>query len=169
MMGVYKTSYPEIFKSVAEQISKNTLGHKHMEVATGMYGRAFFLKLYKKTWASPGQDALTAESRIFFSIWVDDASLQQQKILYNVHALKLRKLKGYAIESRKFAAIFRAKFKPYEHQWPNVSTAFGPLTLMQGWITADMKRAHEEILQLANQFFSIEQITDDTLDRFRRL
>lgn len=168
MMGLNHTSYPDIFKTVAGLLDQNSLANKQMEVAAGWYGRAFFLKLYKKAWASPGQDPLTAESRIFYSIWVDDASLQQRKIFYNIHALKLRKLKGYVIESRKFAELFRMNIQPHAHQWPNIETGFGPLTLMQGWVTADIKNAEDAILKLVYQFFEIEHIIDLTLDRFKR-
>jgi hypothetical protein len=53
-----------------------------------------FLKLYKKSWATPLQNPLTAESRIFFSIWINDSAIEEQKILYKIHAFKLRYLKG---------------------------------------------------------------------------
>jgi hypothetical protein len=92
-----------------------------------------FLKLYKNAWATPLQDPLTAESRIFFSIWMNDAAIEEQRIYYNIHAFKLRHLKGYAIQSRKFADTFRDSFKVHAYNWPNVRVAFGPLTLMEGW------------------------------------
>jgi hypothetical protein len=89
------------------------------------------------------------------------------KLFYNIHALKLRKLKGYSIASRDFATTFRKKFKPFEPQWPNVSLQFGPLTLMQGWVKADKNNMQSEIAGLANRFLEIACLVDETLTLFK--
>ncbi len=159
--------YIKVFQTVANQIDNATLSKKQIEVAVGTHENSVFIKLYKKQWANKTPDALTAPSRIFFSVWVTDASIQQQKILYNIHALKLRHLNGYSITSRDFAENFRKKFKPVENEWANVSTKFGPLTLMEGWATADTKSFTAEVLKLANQFFTIEYIIDDLLEEYK--
>lgn len=160
--------YLEKFQKAADQLNKLLLDKKGIEVAVGVVLDSVFLKLYKKSWASPGEDPLTAESRIFFSIWINDTAIEKQKIMYNIHALKLRHLKAHAIESRKFADIFRADFKVFEHKWPNVSVKFGPLTLMEGWLKTDLIEFQNEILALANNFLSIVHLVDDTLVRFRK-
>lgn len=159
--------YLNIFQNAADQIDQTAMNQKQLEVATGLYGDSVFLKLYKPSWASPSQDPLTAESRIFFSIWIDDPALAEQKLLYNIHALKLRKLKGYSIASRKFAENFRGRFSAFEKQWPNVSLNYGPLTLMQGWIVADPEKMQEQITALANKFFELESLVDQTLAQFK--
>ena len=95
------------FKNAADKLDKKLLTQRQIESAVVLYGEdCVVLKLFKKSWANPSQDPLTAESRIFFSIWISDSSIKEQKLLYNIHALKLRQLKGYSIPSRKFAAIF---------------------------------------------------------------
>src|SRR5450755_1105328 len=100
-------SYLDRFQKAADKLDKKLLGKKGIEAAVGMYGEnSVVLKLYKRAWTNQFQDPLSSESRIFFSVWVSDVSIEQQKILYNIHALKLRQLKGYSIQSRKFAAIF---------------------------------------------------------------
>ncbi len=91
------------------------------------------LKVYKETWANKDSDPLTAPSRIFFSLWVNEKTLKKKCLYYNIHALKLRHFKAYAIESTNFAASFRKKFKKFREDWPNVNTDLGPLTLMEGW------------------------------------
>ncbi|MEI9944432.1 MAG: hypothetical protein WDN26_09475 [Chitinophagaceae bacterium] len=126
------------------------------------------MKLYKKSWTSSSQDPLNAESRIFFSTWVNDASLEEQKIFYNIHALKLRKLNGYSIQSRKFADDFRNSFKEFEHNWKNLSTKFGPLTLFEGWIKINPENFQKEILKLVNNFLEIDQLIDNTLFKFKK-
>lgn len=157
------------FQLAADKLNKILLHKKQLEVAVGIYSDSVFLKLYKKSWASPAQDPVTAESRIFFSVWVNDEIIKEQKLYYNIHALKLRKLPGYKIESRKFAEAFRAAFQEHRHQWPNVSTAFGPLTLMEGWVKLNPESLKEEISALADKFLDIEHLIDETLAKFRKL
>ncbi|RKR08229.1 hypothetical protein C8C83_5467 [Flavobacterium sp. 90] len=161
--------YLENFQKSADQLDQKLLHKKSIDVSVGVYLDSVFIKLYKNSWTSNSQEPLTAESRIFFSVWVNDSTLEKQKIMYNIHALKLRKLKGYTIQSRKFAEVFRASFKNHENNWQNVSVNHGPLTLMEGWIKFDLKNLQEEILKLANNFLEIEHLIDDTLNQFKPL
>lgn len=160
--------YLEEFQKAADQLDQKLLHEKEIQAAVGVVLDSVFLKLYKKSWASPLQDPLTAESRIFFSIWINDAAIEEQKMLYNIHALKLRHLKGYSLESRKFADAFRNDFKVFEPQWPNVSVKFGPLTLMEGWVKVDLIDFQDEILALADNFLAITHLVDDTLVKFKK-
>jgi hypothetical protein len=169
------TFYLERFEHAAGQIDKRLLARRgrggdtdRIEIATGLYKEnSVFLKLYKKSWASPAQDPLIAESRIFFSIWVSDVAIREEKLFYNIHALKLRRLKGYSIESRKFADVFRAGFKNFAPKWENVSVKYGPLTLMEGWVKIDLGNFQDEILELADKFLEIEYLIDDALAKFK--
>ena len=160
--------YLEKFQKAADQLDQKMLHEKEIEAAVGVVLDAVFLKLYKKSWASSAQDPLTAVSRIFFSIWINDDAIQEQKIYYNIHAFKLRHLKGYAIQSRQFAGLFRSRFNIFETQWPNVSVNYGPLTLMEGWVSCDANDFQNEILSLANNFLSIAHLVDDTLIQFKK-
>lgn len=160
--------YLKEFQKAADQLDKKLLSEKEIEVAVGVVLDSVCLKLCKKSWASELQDPLTAETRIFFSIWVNDATIEVQKISYNIHAFKLRYLKGYAIQSRQFADAFRQIFKAFEAQWPNVSVKYGPLTLMEGWIKPDQNNLQHEVLSLANNFLAIEHLVDDTLLKFKK-
>jgi len=160
-------NYLNKFQKASDRLDKNQLHKKQIEVAVGVVLNSVFLKLYKKAWTSTSQDPLTATSRIFFSIWINDSTIREQKIYYNIHALKLRQLKGYAIQSRKFAETFRYSFKDFEHQWQNVSVNFGPLTLMEGWIKIDSDNFQDDILKLANNFLEIDHLIDNTLAKFK--
>jgi len=160
--------YLKELQKVANQLDKKLLKEKGIEVAVGVVLDSVCLKLYKKTWASELQDPLTAESRIFFSIWVNDITIEAQRISYNIHAFKLRHLKGYAIQSRQFADTFRESFKAFEGSWPNVSVKYGPLTLMQGWIKLDQNDLSNDVLILASNFLAIEHLVDDTLLKFKK-
>lgn len=159
--------YLENFQKIVDQLDSKLLNEKSIEVSVGIYLDSVFIKLYKKSWASNPQEALTAESRIFFSIWVNDSTLEKQKIMYNIHALKLRNFKGYSIQSRKFAEFFRENFKVYEQKWQNISVNHGPLTLMEGWIKLDLENFQEEVLKLVSSFLEIEHLIDHTLNQFK--
>jgi hypothetical protein len=164
-----KKYYLDKFQKSAARLDKKLLAKKQIEVATGVYMDSVFLKLYKKQWANSSQNPLTSDSRIFFSVWINDSAISEQKILYNIHALKLRLLKGYSIESRRFAASFRENFKGVEHQWQNVSVKFGPLTLMQGWLELKDENFENEILKIANQFLEIDCLIDENLTKYKKL
>ena len=161
--------YLNKFQDAADKLDKKILSKKQLEVAVGVYQQgSVFLKLFKKSWANEFENPLIAESRIFFSVWVSDSILREEKIFYNIHALKLRRLKGYTIESRKFAETFRTSFKKFESKWEHVSTKFGPLTLMEGWIKMDEKNLQTQITELAKQFFEIDHLIDENLAHFKK-
>lgn len=159
--------YESVFETAIVQLDKSAFSKRKIDIAVGRYGESVFLKLYKSSWASPGQDALTADSRIFFSVWVDEIKRSQFQLMYNIHALKLRQLHGYNIESRKFAAAFRQSFSKFEGDWPAVNIQLGPLTLMQGAIQIRKDDLSSEIVRLANQFLTIDHLIDETLARFK--
>ena len=158
-------NYLEKFQTAASQIDKTRLTRQQLEIAVGTFLHCHVLKIYKKSWANPLENPLTSPSRIFFSVWIDPA--KEQELYYNIHALKLRQLKGYKIESRKFAEAFRKSFKEFEPKWKNVSLKFGPLTLMQGSIPVDPENFQNEVLELSNKFLEIEHIIDLTLARYK--
>lgn len=159
-------NYLDKFQKAANRLNQNQLHQKQVEVAVGVVLNSVFLKLYKKSWANASQDPLTTPSRIFFSIWINDSTIKEQKIYYNIHAFKLRQLKGYTIQSRKFSETFRQSFKDFEQKWPNVRVDFGPLTLMEGWIKIDSESFQDDILKLANSFLEIDHLIDHTLVKF---
>jgi hypothetical protein len=160
--------YLEIFQKSADILSKKQLHKKQLELAVGLYKTSVFLKLYKKAWANSGTDALTAPTRIFFSVWINKEWSDEQKIRYNIHALKLRHLSGYTIASRQFAQSFRNHFSDFVHEWPNVSVQLGPLTLMEGWQNANEQTLQSEVARIANQFLHIDHLIDETLALFRK-
>ena len=163
---INKDFYLASFKEVEHMLAPFDLGRQDLEVAVGEYYNSMFIKLYKKAWANPSDNLLTSPSRIFFSVWIDTEDTG--KLCYNIHALKLRHLKGYKLESRKFADVFRTEFRPFEKQWPNVSTKFGPLTLMQGNIPITQKEIKPESLKLCKSFLNIQHLIDDTLAKCQR-
>jgi hypothetical protein len=160
--------YLGVFRHAAGWLDEEYMKNTGMEWAVGEVLDSVYLKLYKSVWSHPDNQPLTAPTRIFFSVWIDDNALEEKIVRYNIHAFKLRQFAGYTIESKKFAAAFRESFQPYLKQWKNVSTAFGPLTLMEGWVAIDPGHFQHVVASLGNNFLKIAPLIDQTLDRFRR-
>ncbi len=159
--------YLNSFKNAANRPDKKLLSKKQVEVETGIWLECIVLRLQKKHWANSPYDKPHSGSSIFFSVWLNDKTIKKNKILYNIHALKLRQLKGYAITSKAFASGVRKKFKNFEHQWPNVSVDFGPQTLMQGWEKMETAHLEKTILELADKFLEIDFLIDDLLGDYK--
>ncbi len=159
-------NYLEKFKKSANRLNKNILDQKELEISVGIVLDSVYLKLYKREWTNDLNNPLSAETRIFFSVWVNEKTLQENKVFYNIHALKLRKLKGYSILSTKFADSFRKKFKKYQDNWDNVSVKFGPLTLMEGWTEFEEENLEKIVLRFADNFIKIENLIDQTLKEY---
>ncbi|MEO8515241.1 MAG: hypothetical protein ABI426_00780 [Flavobacterium sp.] len=160
--------YLNTFEKSAKKLDKTALNSKQLEVSTGIVLDSVFLKLYKQEWTNDSNDPLNAEARIFFSVWINDKTIKENKLFYNIHAFKLRKLKGYNISSREFADSFRNEFKKHQDNWENASVKFGPLTLMEGWVTFDEENLENDITKLANNFIAIESLIDNTLRSFKK-
>lgn len=126
--------------------------------------KAAVLKIFKAHWMPDFQDeAVGTTVGIFFSVWIDDAAVKGRGLHYNLHALKLRQLPGYVLESRKFASAFRATFGPRSSSWPSVKMAFGPQTLFQGFAKCPLGRADEGACNLAKKFIPLGDVVDGLL------
>ena len=155
--------YLDKFTKSADQIDRNQLSLYEMEYKVGIWLQSVALKMQKKSWLNPGPTARSFEESVFFSIWINDEAIRENKLYYNIHALQLRALTGYSIKSREFAAAFRTRFGPFKNKWPNVSLDFGPLTLMEGWVSIDINHFEKEAVDLAHQFFDLSLILDELL------
>jgi len=154
--------YLSLFQQAADELDKKLLNQKQLQVETWVWLDSVVLRLYKQHWANNPDAKPQTGPAIFFSIWINNAD-KEHKLFYNIHALKLRKLNGYAITSRKFAYDFREQFKSFEHNWPNVSMKFGPQTLMQGWEIVNLDFLIEDILKIANKFIDIEILIENLI------
>jgi hypothetical protein len=133
----------------------------------GFYNRCSVLKLQKASWTNDRMDRVQNKTGIFFSVWIDESAASKSHANYNIHALKLRRLKGYSIASRDFANDFRDAFASMRDAWPNVSVDFGPLTLMQGYIQIAPKSFERDILRLLDRFKPVSHLIDRLLDSRR--
>ena len=125
------------------------------------------LKIYKPEWSSTPESPMDAPGRIFFSVWVNEKSISEGKLYYNIHALKLRNLKGYKIPARTFAEDFRNRFAENQENWENVSVQYGPLTLMEGWTELRPDHIQNDLCELAQKFLNLSPVIDEVLSTYR--
>ena len=152
------------FRKISEKLESSLMSDFQMEINTSCLLDSVVMKIRKKNWYNNIETDEKNTSSIFFSVWIEDKSFIGNQIYYNIHALKLRHLKGYNIESRKFAEEFRDKFKKYKDQWPNVSVSCGPQTLMQGRIEINTDSFEADIIALIIRFLEIENIIEELLE-----
>ena len=159
--------YQDKFQSALAKIPKKQFNNFGLKLSVEIVMNSVAIKVYKPEWSSNPQSPLDANSRIFFSIWVNDDSIERNKLWYNIHALKLRQLKGYKISSRDFANQFRAEFMKYQKDWVNADINYGPLTLMQGWHKLKIDNLQKDISELTRSFLNISPIIDTILAKYK--
>jgi hypothetical protein len=157
--------YLSEFEKAAGGLDASLLAQNGLQVEVGVWLESVVLRIYKRSWANKPLERPQTETAIFFSIWVSDKSAKTGPLFYNIHALKLRQLRGYKITSREFAADFRARFQPFARHWPNVKTNFGPLTLMEGWTALDTAAIAAQVSALATAFFDLAPLIDTLLEQ----
>ncbi|KFF07697.1 hypothetical protein [Chryseobacterium luteum] len=159
--------YKRNFQEAVEDIFFRQFDDLGLKLSVEEVLESVALKIYKPEWSNDFKSPLNSKSRIFFSVWVNDKTIKEGKLYYNIHALKLRELKGYKISSRNFAEKFRNKFIEYQKEWENADVHFGPLILMEGWINLNIETIQNDIIDLAWNFLKISPVIDDTLDIFK--
>lgn len=161
-------NYLHKFENAVNAFDKKELEKSGLEIQTGIWLNSVVLRLQKKHWANNPNEKPHSGSAIFMGIWIDQKAFSKKILKYNIHALKLRQLNGYALQSRTFANSFREKFKEFEQNWENVSIQFGPQTLMEGWIPLNDEIIHEDILNLIYNFIELTPFIDETLLEFQK-
>lgn len=159
--------YKSKFEQTLQNIPKKEFEDIGLKLSVEEILESIALKIYKPEWSNDFQAPLHSKSRIFFSVWVNDKTIKEGKLYYNIHALKLRELEGYKISSRNFADKFRTQFVGHQKDWKNVRINFGPLTLMEGWMDLNLDTIQNDVSDLAQKFLKISFLIDDTLDDFK--
>lgn len=128
--------------------------------------KAVVFKLRQHHWSTDPPEAVVSTVDIFFSVWIE-IGVQDAKLLklqYNLHALKLRQLKPYRLESRKFAADFRKEFLSHQHLWPDARIDFGPQTLFQGSFVCRESQIGAAAFDLAEAFLPLADVVNRLLE-----
>lgn len=156
----------ELFERACERIEQASWFDEEWICKTGIWPdsnapKGVALKLLKPHWSNDVQDRIGNASGIFFSIWTDETS--PRILRYNIHAFKLRELKGYKLESRKFAEAFRTSFSKLHQEWPNLRTDFGPQTLMEGFQERPADALENTIVEWSSRFPPLADLIDALL------
>ena len=153
-----------LFERAANRVRPALRPHE-LEVEAGSWLGSSALKVQMRRWTQPKANPNDPHAGIFFSVWVEPKGLKKRQAFYNIHALRLRSLNAYALQSREFAEAFRARFARQRAGWPNVSVDFGPQTLMQGWIPLDESRLEQDTVALIQRFVPLSALIDELLEQ----
>lgn len=160
--------YLQKFENTVKAVDAKALKESGLEIQTGIWLNSSVIRLQKQHWANNPNEKPHSGSAIFMGIWINQQAFSNRVLNYNIHALRLRQLNGYALQSRAFATSFREKFKEFENKWENVSVQFAPQTLMEGKIPLNDENIEKDILNLVNNFIEIGPLIDETLLEFKK-
>lgn len=121
---------------------------------------AAILKVLKPAWTSDPPELFLNTNGIFFSVWVDASSKAQKRARYNLHAKKLRSIKGEAFPAREFARAFRAEASTVLQAWPSVVYPKGPITLFEGHVHLDPRTLQMETSALIDRLVALAPLID---------
>lgn len=159
--------YKQEFHEAVDTISRKEFDNAGLRLSVLLILESVVLKIYKPEWSSNPGSPLDGPGRIFFSVWINEKTIKEGKLYYNIHALKLRDLKSYKIQSRNFAAEFRKQFTDVQKDWEYVSIKYGPLTLMEGWIELKPDQIQNDLQNLAYKFLKLSPVIDQLLNNYR--
>ena len=163
LAGQEKPSLPSaltVLEELALELTPELESHQ-LFTRTGVWLESAALKVLKPNWTDG------AGHETFFSVWLDAKDLKKGRFNYNIHALKMRLLPGYAMSAGDFASGFRRRLAAVGGDWPNLKTDYGPQTLMQGWRPFDPQTFREEVAHLVREFVKIHKIIDDLMEEAR--
>ncbi len=142
-------NYLDIFEALqAERAAE--FQAQGLVIKTGEGLGAAILKLLKPSWTTDAPSDLLNTNGLFFGVWVDAECEAKGIARYNLHAKKLRAIKGDGFPARQFVRSFRAAADLTD--WPNVNFPKGPITLFEGHVTLDVNTLKSETSTLMDRF-----------------
>jgi hypothetical protein len=154
--------YLDIFTTLAAARAEG-LGAQGLVVKAGEGMGAAILKVLKPAWTTDAPEQFLNTNGLFFSIWVDAACVAQKRARYNVHAKKLRTIKGEAFAAREFARAFRTEASGALQAWPSTVYPKGPITLFEGHIHLDQRTLEAEAGRLVDRFVELVPLIERQL------
>ncbi len=154
--------YLDIFTAVANARA-DALGRDGLIVKAGEGLGAAILKVLKPTWTTDAPELFLNTNGLFFSIWVDQACKKQKRARFNLHAKKLRNIKGEAFAAREFARLFRGEAASVLQTWPTNVYPKGPITLFEGHVHLDPRTLEAETTTLLDRFVAMVPMIDRML------
>ena len=154
----------DVFTALKSERSGEFKTKHNLTIKAGSGLDASILKVMKDSWSTDRPQDLLNSNGLFFSIWIDAACKAQGIVRYNIHARKLRAIKGEAFAAREFARSFRAQGKGELEGWPNWSYPKGPITLVEGHFAHDPATLKSDAAKMMDRFASVVPFLDRLLD-----
>jgi hypothetical protein len=152
-----------IFNALKSERAAEFQSQHGLTIKTGEGLGAAILKLIKPEWTTDNPSELLNTNGLFFGVWVDTDCEAKGIARYNLHAKKLRAIKGQAFAAREFARSFRAQGKDELAGWPNWSYPKGPITLFEGYFALDENTLKAETSKLMDHFAKLAPMLDGLL------
>jgi hypothetical protein len=158
--------YLTIFEGFKAEYSTHLKMQHGLDIKTGEALGAAILKVLKPTWTTDKPSEILNTNGMFFSVWVDAACEADGIARYNLHAKKLRAIKGERFAAREFVRSFRAQCGDELKSWPNWSYPKGPITLFEGHFNLDLATLGAETEKLVERFATLTPSLDKLLSEF---
>ncbi len=152
-----------IFNALKSERSGEFQSRHDLTVKTGEGLGAAILKVMKPAWSTDKPTELLNSNGLFFSVWIDAECASKGIVRYNLHAMKLRAIKGEAFAAREFARSFRAQAKDELEGLPNWTYPKGPVTLFEGHFRLDENTLKAETSKLMDHFAALTPLLDRLL------
>jgi hypothetical protein len=153
----------QIFNSLKQERAAEFKTRHGLAIKTGEGLGAAILKLMKPEWSTDKPTELLNSNGLFFSVWIDAECKAKAIARYNLHAMKLRAIKGEAFAAREFARSFRAQAKDELEGWPNWTYPKGPVTLFEGHFKLDESSLKAETSKLMDRCAALTPLLDQLL------
>lgn len=155
--------YLTIFEGIKAEHAANLKMLHGLDIKTGEALGAAILKVLKPTWTTDKPSEILNTNGLFFSVWVDATCEADGIARYNLHAKKLRAIKGEKFAAREFVRSFRAQCGDDLKSWPNWSYPKGPITLFEGHFKLNEATLRAETSALIDRFTVLAPLLDKLL------
>jgi hypothetical protein len=157
------TTYLDSFNALKANRAAEFQTQHGLVINTGEGLGAAMLKLLKPSWTTDNAGELLNSNGLFFGIWIDAECESKAIVRYNLHAKKLRFIKGERFAAREFVRAFRLQGQEYLEQWPNWSYPKGPITLFEGHIPLNFNTLQADASALMDHFAVLVPLLDKLL------
>lgn len=158
--------YLHVFEAIRQSHAETFRAQHGLVIKTGEGLGAAILKVLKPEWTMDKPGEILNTNGLFFSVWVDAACESKGIVRYNLHAKKLREIKGASFAAREFVRSFRAQCGEELKPWPNWSYPKGPITLFDGHVPLNAATLHAETEGLINRFAALTPMLDRLFAEF---
>jgi hypothetical protein len=157
-------NYIAVFNSLKADRASEFHSRHGLSIKTGEGLDAVILKLIKPSWTTDNPAELLNTNGLFFSVWIDAECEAAGIARFNLHAKKLRAIKGERFAAREFARGFRVQAQDEVAAFPNWKYPKGPITLFEGHVPLDADTLKQETSELMDKFATLVPVLDQMLD-----